>query len=193
MAYISGSLVLMADLSWKDNSTICKGDVILGADLMPAVVVETNTNILANRRIMSFLENPQFRFTENNPVWARDDILQWWWAENVSRLQLEWKNNGSGLKIIDSPLVSYDVEFATLNGFEKYTVIDVTEKYNYNFNTMMPFFRIDRCCPIIVNGHIVAGGIINEYAYDYTKFNWIDSYNSLFKSGDLTLIKNGLL
>ena len=170
MAHIAGSLVLMADHSWKDNSKIEKGDIILGADLLPSTVVDTITVRLGNRRMLSLLENPTVRFHEVDLLWARDSQRQWWWIENAFFAQQEWELNGTGLKVMDSPLVSYDVEFATLNGFEKQTIIDVSEEYD--FYSTMPYFKTDRCCPVIINGQVVSSGT-NEYVYDYTKFDWL--------------------
>lgn len=192
--HISGSLVLMADYSWKDNDKIRKGDIILGADLISATVTETNIGYTTNMRIMSFLETPIIRFTEFSCVWAKDISHQWWWVENATRLQHAWRSRGNkeiGLKIIDSFLVDYEVEFATLNGFEKKTIIDASE--DYEKNTIIPFFSTDRFCPVIINGYVVAQGRINEYVYDYTKFNWLDSYNQLIQSDKLELIKRNLL
>jgi hypothetical protein len=198
MGYVAGSLVLMSDYSHKEISDICVGDIVLGADLNPATVTESFFSKLSNRRIMSFLGNKQARFTESDVVWAKDLSRQWWWTENAHELQLAWKNMRlnsknhllTGIKIINSLLVSYDVEFATINGFEKKTVIDVTEEYSEN--TLIPMIKTERFCPVIVDGFVVGGGIC-EYEYDYTKFNWMNSYNKLRKSDKLDLIKNGLL
>ena len=191
MGYLQGSVVLMADYSWKDISNICKDDIILGADLVPSTVTEVFDGTLNIDRMMSFSENPMIGFTETHCIWAKNSEKQWWWVENVIGVQNFWKTvNFYSFKIIDSFLVDYDVEFATLNGFEKRTVIDVTEDYLETCNTS--FFRTDRRCPIIINGYVVSAGL-NEYIYDYTKFNWLDSYAQLVESGKLNLIKNGLL
>jgi len=182
MAHVSGSLVLMSDYSWKDNSKIEKGDIILGADLLPATVVDKTTFRLTNRRMMSLLEVPTVKFTEADSLWARDNQRQWWWIENAFCVQQDWMITGAGLKIIDSHLVSYEVEFATLKGFEKRTIIDVSEEYNFYSTT--PFFKTDRCCPVIINGHVVSSGL-NEHVYDYTKFDWLnycDRLNSILNS-----------
>jgi len=170
MAHVSGSLVLMVDHSWKDNSKIEKGDIILGADLLPATVIDTTTVRLGNRRMLCLLENPKIRFHEADLLWARDSLKQWWWVENAFQAQQVWKHNSTGLKVIDSLLVDYDVEFATLNGFEKQTIVDVSEEYN--FDSTMPYFKTDRCCPVIINGQVVSSGT-NEQLYDYTKFDWL--------------------
>jgi hypothetical protein len=178
---VSGSLVLMADYSWKSNAELCVGDYVLGADLLPATVTEIKTAEMGNfRRMLSFVENPQFQFTEVNMLWARDHERQWWWTDNVRVLQISWQRGYDvGLKKIDSHLVSYDVEFATLGGFERRTIVDVTEKYS--FDTEMIFFKTDRCSPVIVNGYIFPSGI-NENIYDYTQFNWTDCYTQLSTS-----------
>ena len=197
MGYLAGSGVLMADYSWKDIYNIRKDDIILGADLIPATVTESSVEFLNNQQMMSFLENPMIRFTDTFLIWAKNREYQWWWVENPIGVQNAWKNFSKnisctkiGLKTIDSFLLDYDVEFATLNGFEKRTVIDVTD--DYLRTSITPFFRTDRSCPIIINGYVVSAGL-NEYIYDYTKFNWLDSYAQLVESGKLNLIKNGLL
>lgn len=176
MAHVSGSLVLMADYSWKNNSEIREGDKILGADLKSATVVETIIVSLGNKRVFSLLEKPYVRFNETDSLWAIDKNREWWWVESAGPLTLEWQKNKIGLKILDSIMVHYDVQYATLNGFEKQTVIDVSEEYSVH--TTMPFFMTDRACPIIINGQVVASGI-NEYIYDYTEFKWIDNYRKL--------------
>lgn len=192
MAHVAGSLVLMSDYSWKDNSKIEKGDKVLGADLLPATVVNVTPVRLANRRMLSLQENPAVRFHEVDLLWARENQIQWWWIENAFMAQQEWINSGAGLKVIDSPLVSYNVEFATLNGFEKQTIIDVSEEYN--FYSTMPYFKTDRCCPVIINGQVVSSGT-NEYVYDYTKFDWLkysDQLNLILnsKKNNICLLKN---
>ena len=191
MAHVAGSLVLMADYSWKDNSKIEKGDIVLGADLLPATVIDKSITSLSNKRMMSLLENTALQFNEIDSLWARDSQQQWWWIENAFRVQQEWIVTGAGLKIIDSHLVSYEVEFATLKGFEKQTIVDVSEQYN--FHSTMPYFKTDRCCPVIINGQVVSSGL-NEYVYDYTKFDWLnycDQLNSILKSkNNICLSKN---
>jgi hypothetical protein len=189
MGHISGSLVLMADYSLKSNSDIRVGDIVLGADLIPSTVIHTIPDALTEyRRIMSFLESPHVRFVESDTLWAKDSERQWWWVENADMSQKKWRYmNANPLKIIDSYLVSYDVEFATLNGFENKTLVDVTDSYTPH--TQLILIKTDRYSPIIINGHVVSSRL-DEYIYDYTKFNWLDSYNQLLQSGKLELIKN---
>jgi hypothetical protein len=179
MAHVAGSLVLMADYSWKSNADICVGEQVLGADLIPSTVVKTSFVIVGHfRRMLSFIERPQLQFTESASLWARDSERQWWWVENVFTLQLLWKSYkiAGGLKKIDSHLVSYDVEFATLNGFEKLTPVDITESYHPD--TRLPFIVTDRRAPVIINGHVVSSEL-NEYTYDYTTFDWTSSLEQL--------------
>jgi hypothetical protein len=189
MGHVSGSLVLMADYSWKSNSDIRVGDIVLGADLIPSTVIHTITDTLTKyKRMMSFLESPHVCFMENDTLWAKDSERQWWWVENAVMSQNNWRyNNLTPLKIIDSYLVSYDVEFATLNGFENKTLVDVTD--DYTSYTQIILIKTDRYSPIIINGHVVASRL-DEYIYDYTKFDWLSSYTQLVQSGKLDLIKN---
>lgn len=191
MAHVVGSLVLMADYSWKSNTELCVGDYILGSDLISATVIETHSMIMSNViRILSTIECPQLQFMESESLWAKDKNRQWWWVENVGLVQRTWKINKKGLKKIDSHLVSYDVEFATLNGFEKRTIVDITENYSSDSNLI--FFRTDRCCPVIINGHVASSGL-DEFTYDYTKFDWLSSYTQLVQSGKLDIIKNKIV
>jgi hypothetical protein len=99
--------------------------------------------------------------------------------ESVGAFQHMQKRNPGvvGLKIIDSFLVDYNVKYATLNGFETCKQINVTEEYS--FDTVLSYFKTDRCCPVIINGHVVSSGL-NEYRYDYTTFNW-DHYQPTLK------------
>jgi hypothetical protein len=179
----------MADYTWRVQSELSVGDQILSADLQPAIIVGVSHPPLNHRSICSFEESPMVRFLESDSLWAKQRTRQWWWVENVAVLHYMWRSFGADyrpLKVIDSFLVDYGVKYATVNGWESKKIVDVTMENQQRLD--MTFLKTDRYCPIIINGHVVSGGL-NEYLYDYTQFNW-DLYQPLLKQ---RLIDNNTL
>lgn len=180
MSHASDSLILMADYTWRVQSELSVGDQILSADLEPATVVKI-TNPTANyRSICTFAESPSMRFLETDSFWAKQGTRQWWWVDNVAALHTMWRATApdyAPLKTIDSFLVDYSAKYATVNGWESKKIVDVTLEYPHGLD--MTFLTTDRCCPVVINGHVVSGSL-NEYVYDYTQFDW-DKYQPLLK------------
>jgi hypothetical protein len=180
MAYNPEAVILTADFNWVPLSIIRTGDHILGADMIPRTVKRIEKYPIKYRRVFNFYNSPSFLFTEIDTLWARDQDRQWWWVENAPALQSSWKMSGwelHGLKVIDSMLVNYQVRYATINGWESKKLIDITEKYDYDYETI--FLYTDDYSPIIVNGFVVNNGI-SEYIYDYAQFDW-NKYQPLIK------------
>lgn len=180
MAHLSNSLVLKYDLSWIPLNNIAAGDILLGADTLPKIVKKVDVYKLNYKRVFTFQDFPQIRFTEIDALWAVNFTKQWWWVENAAALQFMWGSLGIkpyGLKIIDSMLVNYKVRFANLHGWSFRELVDVTDQYSEDTETI--FVYTDDYSPIIINGHIANTGL-NEYVYDYTQFDW-NRYQPLIK------------
>jgi len=147
----------------------------MGADGKPAAIKEIETPILGDRKMLSFEEDPDMRWSDEHPFWAKDDIRQWLWTANHANWIKEVQVGAiAGLKDNYSFLPVDGVEFATLNGFEQRTVVDITENYGYNYNTKLYLPVTDNGSMIIVKGYVVAAST-NEFKYDYTQLDWNQS------------------
>lgn len=164
--FVEGSLVLMADRTWKHVQAIRAGDYVMGPR-GAALVQRLHVVELGNRKLLSFAEDPRHMWSEEHPYWVRKNGKQWWWAANKDMLQDQFRSGLlRGLKDPNS-LFDGAAEFATLNGFVHRTPItmiaaDPKQKL---------YVPVVENSPIIVNGYVV-GGFLSEYEFDYSTFDW---------------------
>ena len=164
--FVEGSLVLMADLTWKHIQTVQAGDYVLGPR-GPARVQRLHVVELGERKLLSFAEDPRHMWSEEHPYWVRKNGKQWWWAANKEMLQDQFRSGLlRGLKDSNS-LLDGQAEFATLNGFVNRTPVTMIAA-NPKQKLYVPVVENS---PIIVNGYVV-GGFLSEYQFDYSTFDW---------------------
>jgi hypothetical protein len=164
--FVEGSLVLMADLTWKHIQSVQAGDYVLGPR-GPAHVQRLHVIELGSRKLLSFAEDPRHMWSEEHPYWVRQNGKQWWWTANKDMLQDQFRSGLlRGLKDPNS-LLDGQAEFATLNGFVNRTPVtmiaaDPKQKL---------YVPVVENSPIIVNGYVV-GGFLSEHQFDYSTFDW---------------------
>lgn len=168
----AGSVVLMADGSWKEISLIRAGDFIQGPT-GPWEVERVDLPILGPRDMWSF-EDGSMLWSAEHPLWARNVATgkQWWWSADpdVWRHEIEI---GVTVGLFDNhSIMSHgdEVEFAHLE--EVWVQKRPVKVSGYGFDTQLylPIAKNgDRMG--FVNGYLVTFGT-DQYKYDYSKFEW---------------------
>jgi hypothetical protein len=162
----AGSMVLMADGSWKLIELVVVGDMVQGVH-GPEVVKAMDTPLLGSRKMMAF-DDGSCIWSEEHLFWTNKDNVEWWWTANPPLWRREVVTGIiAGLKDNFSVRTGDGFEFAHLSGWAKRNVIKVG---GYNPRTKL-YLPITNGSPIIVNGYLVAGGA-NEFGFDYSTINW---------------------
>lgn len=138
---------MMADGTQREISTIRAGDYIYGID-GPSRVLELHVVPVGNRSVMAFVGEGVF-WTAEHPFWTRRDGVQSFWTADISTLQAEID---SGLiSPIQNLRVGDPGEFATINGWERKGIVEVTRAFSPDTKVYMP---ITDGSPAIVNGTV---------------------------------------
>lgn len=166
--FVAGSLVLMADQSWKQVQLIEPGDRVMGPRGAAAVERLHVATVGSERGLLSFQEDPQHIWTSDHPHWARQNGKQWWWSG-----QPEYLRKAAEIGLITglndpASVLSGAAEFASLEGFVNRT--PVATRHSPDTKVYVP---VVNGSPIIVNGYL-TGGFINERQYDYATLDWLD-------------------
>lgn len=164
--FAAGSLVLMADRTWKHIQSVQAGDYVAGPR-GPALVQRLHVVELGSRKLMSFAEDPRHMWSEEHPYWVRKNGKQWWWAANTDMLKDQFRSGLlRGLKD-PATLLDGQAEFATVKGFAHRTPVPMI---GADPKTLL-FVPVVENSPIIVNGYVV-GGFLSEHEFDYSTFDW---------------------
>lgn len=165
--FVAGSLVLMADRTWKQVQTVEAGDMVMGPTGPVKVKRLHITKLEGYRRLMTFAEDPRHMWSEEHPYWAKKNNKQWWWAEGPDHLRAEMASGLlPGLRDPYSVLEG-KVDFASLEGFVQRTPVTVI-----GADPETPLFvPVIEGSPIFINGYMVSG-FVNEFGYDYEKLDW---------------------
>lgn len=145
--FVAGAMVLMADGTQREISTIRAGEFIYGID-GPTEVQELHVVPVGPRKVMAFAGEGVF-WTAEHPFWTRQNGVQSFWTADPKTLQAE----------VDSGVISpiHNVragdpgEFATVQGWERKRIVDVTEAFSSKTKVYMP---ITDGSPAIVNGTV---------------------------------------
>lgn len=169
-----GTKIMLADGTQINIEDVVMSDILMGADGVPVKIKTIDRPKLGpKRKLLSFLEDPSMRWSDEHLFWAKKEGKQWWWVNNHDNWLKEvhageivgLKDNYSHIKYDTS-----NVQFAHLNGFLSRTVIDVTHDSD-GAETQLYLPVTETGVPILVCGYVVTGGA-NEFKYDYTKFDW---------------------
>jgi len=165
--FVAGSLVLMADQSWKQIQTLEPGDVLM-TPTGPARMERLHVAKLGEyRRMMMFAEDPRHMWSEEHPHWGKQDGSQYWWAEGHQHLIDEMRSGMmTGLKDVDR-ILKGRVQYAHLDGFVERTPVPVI---GADPETLV-FVPVLNGPIAIVDGYLV-GAFIDEWKFDYTSFDW---------------------
>lgn len=183
--FVAGSLVLMADLTWKHVETIQSGDMVMGPE-GPARVKRLYVTTLDDRRLLTFKEDPSIVWSEEHPFWSRRNGVQWWWTASLPHLRAEIESGLlPGLKDIDS-VYTGQVEYAHLEGFVNRTVVEIPDADP----ALKLYIPVIEGSPCVMNGYVVSA-FINEFGYDYRSMDWNEGAARLGRCrASLQVLKN---
>lgn len=165
----AGVMITMADGSHKDIKDVVVGDELMSVNGKSAVVEALETPLLGNRVILEFEEgDTPLRWSQEHPIWVRENGKQWWWSANKDTWLAEVKAGATvGLKDNNTMLDGHDVEFAHTTGWLKH---QIRVNHDYGNDTKL-YLPKTNGAPIIANGYLVSGGT-NGFAFDYSTVNW---------------------
>lgn len=166
-----GTLVLMADLSWREISTIRVGEK-LWSHVGPANVYQIEETTLTSRRLIGFADDSLF-WPENHMFWAKAQGREHLWGVN-KRLWLQGlaEFGGKGLKDPDDALIGNvgdAIKIGVLDGWKDVVPLHRIDAEHYDLPLYMPL--VDNGGIICVNGYLAASAT-NEWLCDYKSFRW---------------------
>ncbi len=188
----AGNMVLLYKQipAWTPIENVKTGDYAICADGVFRPIVDVETPLLGNRKMLNMDDNT-LTWSEEHSFWTRDsNNNEWAWAHNKPEW-LKEANEGvfGGLKDNDSIRTGNGYEFATTNGFEHKTY-HIETKYKYN--TQLYYPRVNTSLIIIgkygtngkITGYVVSGGI-DEHVFNYKKFRWNKDITNNMKVKDV--------
>ncbi|MDM8356186.1 hypothetical protein [Pandoraea communis] len=183
--FVASTLILMFDGTWKELQSIEVGDVVMGADGLPSIVLGIETPEIGSRRVYRNADD-SLRWTEEHKMWSRKagkQDKQWWWIANPAQQRYEHYFElinyittgieGNRTTSMDDLLGVYageGYEHAHLEGWKSLDgIAEVSEQYSPS--EVVYLFKLDRpTVPAIFNGYVCSSNTI--YATD---FNWDES------------------
>ncbi len=176
----AGSMVLMADGTQKEISTIVSGDVVMGPT-GPWEVDYLYRNRLGPRKMLS-TEDRKFTWTQEHLIWARMGGKEWWWSGNAQGLRDEVKAGVViGLFDNNSIMEGGRPEFANIdNGWSQVDIVDATAEYSPMTEVFEPMAPKGDRRMAFIDGFLVTCGT-NQWECDYSKFHWDDKQLALVR------------
>jgi hypothetical protein len=166
--FIAGSLVLMADYTWKAIEKIVAGNYVLGIDLQPNLVLELKEPLLENRFLVNF-EDGNLITSAEHTIWSRKDGVEWFSSRDTKELAEE-ALVGTGADLLIPPFNNdawEPMEYAHLSGFKKHKTILIEA------SPMTQLYQVicDRSKTYIVNGYVV-GSVPDDRTFNYGGIEW---------------------
>lgn len=158
----------MASGAWKNVEEITLGELLMGADGVPAEVVDPYVTKLGQRKMLSFGDDSIF-WSEEHAFWTKDsEGEEWWWSAEPDTWREEVRLGVlGGLKDNSTLRFGRGYEVAHMDGWKKMSV-----RFHPEFSPETPLYHPrTNSVPIIINGYVVSGGV-DEFNYDYTQFTW---------------------
>jgi hypothetical protein len=167
----AGTRILMADRSWKNVEDIVVGDVLM-TPLGPEVVLDVETPILGDRRMIGF-DDLSLLWTDDHGFWTRRDGKQAFgvydkqsWLRGVEMGVVKGLPNNDDVRLLDD---RHD-EFAHMDGWvQRNTVVASSRQFPPETKVYLPI--VGGCHMIIAEGYVVSAGA-NGFDFDYDTFNW---------------------
>ncbi|WKV22028.1 hypothetical protein Phage2-1_00027 [Achromobacter phage 2-1] len=164
----AGTMVLMADGTQKKIEDVKVGDLVMAWDGSADEVVEMETPILGDRRLMR-LTDGSLSWSEEHLLWTRQDGKEWWacanrnqWYSEVLVDHIKGLPDNASLRDIGD-----EAELAHVSGWVKRGVVGQQE----DPNTQLYLPRTKRTHMIIVNGYLAGAGV-DGFSMDYNEVNW---------------------
>jgi hypothetical protein len=173
--FVAGSLVLMADMSWKAIETITVGEWMWSVN-GPVQCVEEHVTRLGARQMITFADQSLF-WSDEHAFWTRDMLgAEWWWSYNADTWRQE-VNDGAIGGLLDNYSIrtgEIAISYAHIDGWK----LQKSQIAVGDFNEYTPLFLpATHGAPIVVNGYLV-GACVNEKNFDYASIKWsaVDTY-----------------
>jgi len=166
--FVAGSLVLMADMSWKAIEDVSVGEMMYSVD-GPVACIRQHVTRLGNRKMITFDDESLF-WSEEHAFWTRLNDKEWWWSYNANQWRWEVEVGMIGGLLDNNSIRNGEllIEYAHLDGWK----LKKSKVANGDFNEYTPLYvPITDGAPIVVNGYLV-GAAVNEYNFDYKKIEW---------------------
>jgi len=164
----AGTMVLMADGTQKPIEQVQVGDMVMAWDGSADEVVEMETPILGDRRLMR-LTDGSLSWSEEHLLWTRQEGKEWWgcanrnqWYSEVLVDHIKGLPDNASLRDIGD-----QVELAHVSGWVNREVTGQQE----DPNTQLYLPRTKRTHMIIVNGYLAGAGV-DGFSMDYNEVNW---------------------
>ena len=174
----AGSMVLMADMTWKPVEHVHLGDLVFSSH-GPATVMKQYVTRLGSRKMYRMADN-SLLWSEEHSFWVkRSEELQYIWSMSREALEREAIDGLiGGLKDFSKVLngVAGNKEaFAYFNGSKTWKENTPEHVAEYDGQLDMPLYLplTEKGELIVVNGYLV-GASVNEFETDYTKLKWED-------------------
>lgn len=171
----SNSKILTGNYTIIVAKDIKVGDQLLDADLNVCTVTMTDTSPYKNKlRILSFDLETDFCFSEASTFFVRRRGVQTFWVDHPAVLMFQIDNLKLNSSVIDDRnkiVAEHDVEFATIDGWHRQQITDVTERYLDQGALWLTRIETDSYAPIFVNDYLYIPKI-NDSEYDYNRIMW---------------------
>ena len=175
--FIAGSLVLMADFTWKPIEEIKTGDKVVGIDGKVNTVLAPYSVRLGNKRsIMTFPDRSLF-WSGEHLLWVRNRLGEEYWGTNDYNQYCREKQiyiidgktfDYRGLTKKEPYIVTQKFSYAHINGWKKQ---EAEMDRSFGGDTMIYSMAVDGSHTYIVNGY-VATGFVDDRDYDYNTIAW---------------------
>lgn len=168
--FIAGSLVLMANMSWKPIESVKVGELMYSSN-GPVECVEAQVTRLGNKKMITFEDQSLF-WSEEHSFWTRNDDVEWFWCYNTDTWRQEVSSGHIGGLLNDNSLRNGELllEYAHIDGWKLQKSKLAEDSFGFDENTSL-YLPATHGALIVVNGYLV-GACINERNFDYTKIKW---------------------
>lgn len=170
--FVKGTLVLMADNTWKPMETIRVGEYVRGMTGINRVEGLDRT-FLGNKRSVYTFEDKTLYFSGEHNMWVKKDNDEFFGVIDVAQ-HLREKNAELFPELVgytlnrDVIIIDRPVDFATLYGWKKEDPIIARE---YGDTTPLYCLILDGDHTMFVNGYL-AGGFPHDDDFDYSQIHW---------------------
>lgn len=176
--FIAGTLILMADLSWKKIEDIVIGEQIIGLNNMINTVLQPYKAVVGNRRSMMTFQDKSIYWSSEHAFWIKHNGEEYFGTHDYNQYMRE-KNDiipmddGSefiyaGLEKRHPIVITTDVEYAYMDGWKKRTaIID----RSFPQCTAVYSLIVDGSHSYIANGYVVSG-FAHDSDFDYGNVQW---------------------
>jgi hypothetical protein len=166
----AGSLVLMADGTWREITRVGAGDYVY-SPTGPAKVSYLHVTLLADRPLYRMADH-SVTWSAEHSFWVKRDSQQWLWTMSPERLKWE-EDIGliAGIRQWHKLMAGRECQpelFAHLQGWRRATPMRIAAAPR-----CLPLYlpRTEGGELIVIDGYLV-GAFVNERAFDYDRLDW---------------------